>query len=556
MQSAEVIVIGAGIGGLCAAKTYKELASDTELLILESRATVGGVWAKQNLYEGIKTNNLVGTYEFSDFPLLGEPKYGLKEGQHIPGHIVYQYLEDYAQHFDIHRLIQFHTDVKEIEKLDNGWRILATRTDVDGSPTEQIYSCKKLIMSNGLASTPRPVSLPGMESFDRPLFNHSRLPDLAPAIAKDPSIHSVTVIGASKIGYDAVYLFASHGKNVNWIVRESGGGAVWMSPPWIPLGPWTVMLEHVVTTRLFTWFSPCVWGEYDGFAWADTVEGNGYRKEKSLAHLEPRESLFWNARVGIHNYASDVHDYLRSGQVTLHRKDVDRIGKGGHIAFSDGSTSTTDALIAITGWQLVPRITYKPAGIDADLGVPSTTYTPQQASFWTDLDSKADAHILGRFPYLQSPPEAKLPITQTVTPFRLYRGIAPPALTARGDHSLAFMKMVHCTANLILAETQALWVFAYLKNQLSVDREGVYWDTALTSRYGKHRYPWGFSAWWPEFVYDVVPYADMLLSDLGLRRWRKGWWWREVGEGYTVHDYKGICGEWRAKQKRMQGRIE
>lgn len=215
------------------------------------------------------------------------------------------------------------------------------------------------------------------------------------------------------------------------------------------------------------------------------------------------------------------------------------------MAFTDGSNLETDALIAITGWQLVPKIKYKPDGLDASIGVPSSSCTSEQEDFWADMDGQADEEILTRFPYLRNPPQAKLPFKQTVTPFRLYRGIAPPTLTANGDHSLAFMKMVHCTANLILAETQALWTFAYLNEKLLVNKSNVYWDTALTSRFGKHRYPWGFSAWWPEFVYDAVPYADMLLYDLGLRRWRKSSWWREVFEGYTVHDYKGINDEWR-----------
>ena len=206
-------------------------------------------------------------------------------------------------------------------------------------------------------------------------------------------------------------------------------------------------------------------------------------------------SLFWNARVGIHNYPTDIHDYLRSGQVKIQRKDVSRLGTEGKVNFEDGSSLETDALIAITGWKLDRDIKWKPENIDADIGVPSASLTPKQEIFWTDLDTKADQYILNKFPYLRNPPEAKLPFTQTVTPFRLYRGIAPPVLTDKGDHSLAFMKMVHCTANLILAETQALWSFAYLNDKIPIDIRNVYWSTALTSRFGKHRYPWGFSAW-------------------------------------------------------------
>ena len=77
----------------------------------------------------------------------------------------------------------------------------------------------------------------------------------------------------------------------------------------------------------------------------------------------------------------------------------------------------------------------------------------------------------------------------------------------------------------------------------------MHWQTALSSRFGKWRYPWGFSQWYPEFVYDAVPYADMLLTDLGLRKWRKSSWKKEVFEGYTVKDYRGIKQEWMQKEK-------
>lgn len=219
-------------------------------------------------------------------------------------------------------------------------------------------------------------------------------------------------------------------------------------------------------------------------------------------------SLFWNARVGIHNYPTDIHDYLRTRQVTIRRKDIASLGQGGSVYFADNTQLQVDAIIAITGWKLDKDIKWLPEQLDADIGVPASSLTPKQEMLWADLDSRADQYILNKFPRLRDPPEAKLPFTQTVTPFRLFRGIAPPNLTSQGEHTLAFMKMVHCTSNLVLAETQALWCFAYLNHRLPLDRRNVYWSTALTSRFGKHRYPWGMLA----SMYEVLFLTWMLTS--------------------------------------------
>lgn len=249
------------------------------------------------------------------------------------------------------------------------------------------------------------------------------------------------------------------------------------------------------------------------------------------------------------NYPSNIHDYLRSGQVTIRKTDIDHLSSTGQVHCTDGTSIKTDALIGITGWNLASSIKYQPAGLDAALGIPSSTLTAQEEAFWSNLDQQAEKVILQKFPYLCNPPVAKIPYKQTVSPFRLYRGIAPPGLTAQSDNSIAYMKMVHSTSNIILAETQALWVYAYLNGKIDIDTKEVYRNTALTSRFGKLRYPCGFSSWYPEFVYDAIPYADMLLTDVGVQKRRKMTWVKEVFEGYTIQDYKGINREWKDAQR-------
>lgn len=206
----------------------------------------------------------------------------------------------------------------------------------------------------------------------------------------------------------------------------------------------------------------------------------------------------------------------------------------------------TDALVAITGWSLAPTIKYKPDGLDASLGlpVPTNALTAEQEILWKYLDQNAEDTILSKFPYLQNPPASKLPYEPNITPLRLYRGIAPPNLTSKSTHSLAYIKMFHSTANITVAEVQALWVYAYLNDKIKIQTENVYEQTALLSRFGKLRYPWGFSAWFPETVFDSVPYVDMLMRDLNLRYRRKSSMRKEVFECYTSRDYQGINAEW------------
>ncbi|RDW79418.1 dimethylaniline monooxygenase [Coleophoma cylindrospora] len=586
-QSVKILIIGAGVGGLCAAKTYLELAPESNVVLLDAKRTLGGVWAAESCYDGLKTNNLLGSYEFTDFPL--DEKYGVKPGQHIPGITLHKYFTDFAEHYDIARRIQLNTRVFEAEKLETGgWKILAQRVNVDGSTTDIRYTCEKLIVSTGLSSTPNPICIPGQQDFDKIIVPHGELTQHSPALIKDPAIETVTVLGGSKTGYDCVHLFASEGKKVEWIIRKSGAGPVWMTEGYVTLGPFRIMLERLATTRFLTWFSPCIWGDADGFGgvrkflnrtrlgrylmhnfWEklrwDVVDGNGYRKDPALAGLEPDErwrntdlndnekkltmpSMFWTARVGILNYTTDIHQYLRSGQVTIHRKDISHLSEAGTIHFADETNVQTDALIAITGWKLASTIKYKPDGLDASIGIPSANHTADEKTFWHNLDSKADAEIFRQFPYLRQAPKKELPLQQPVSPFRLYRGIAPPGLTAQGDHSLIFLKMVASTSNMIVAEMQALWAYAYLEGKLDINKKDVYWQTALLSRFGKRRYPCGFGAWYPEFVYDSIPYADMLLQDLGLGGRRKTSMLKEMFEGYTIHDYFGVRREWHKLQ--------
>ena len=80
---------------------------------------------------------------------------------------------------------------------------------------------------------------------------------------------------------------------------------------------------------------------------------------------------------------------------------------------------------------------------------------------------------------------------------------------------------------------------------------GIMYDTALFNRFGKWRTPYGFGSRNPDVVFEGIAYFDLLLQDLGLNSWRKGWGWMgEIfGGSYDQADYRGLVEEWRRSQK-------
>lgn len=58
----------------------------------------------------------------------------------------------------------------------------------------------------------------------------------------------------------------------------------------------------------------------------------------------------------------------------------------------------------------------------------------------------------------------------------------------------------------------------------------------------------GYGHRFPDFIFELVPYLDNLLKDLGLPWKRKRSWLQEVFGAYGPEDYKGLTDEWMRKE--------
>ena len=624
----KVIVVGAGFAGLPAAKTYLQLEPSVSLLIIDANRSIGGVWAKERLYPGLRANNLCGTYEYPDFPM--HEGFGVKKGEHIPGEVIHEYFRQYADRFDLTRRILLETRVRTVEKAAEGWTLQVEPAgggfgkDDGQRKGARVITCEKLMISPGLTTSPAPIDIMGSESFHKPIVGAADWAQRSRALLGDPSIQHATVIGSGKSAYDFVHLLASSGRRVTWVMRASGHGPTYMAPAHIYIGPFYCWLEMLVSIRFFTWFSPCVWGDADGFGYlrsmlhgtkagrwiinkfwkklgSETVEQAGLNKHEKLKPLRPEAGALWYATgFGILNYPTNIYDFVTTGQVEVLRKDIERLQEGNTIKFTDGETLKTDALVCSMGWSFVPDIEFLPRELHAELGIPSTGLTKSQKEMWDRLNARADVEILDRFPMLAEGPKLRndtlvvrehLPLApeampgtkQEYSPWRLWRGVVPPLVKEKNIVFLGLIKNFH---GAIRNHIVGLWAYAYMNgeldrlprslsittapaisrskenlttrhegsheknDELTKETESLLYETALFNRFGLWRTPYGYGARFPDFVFDALPFFDLLLQDLGLNSWRKGW--GGIGEvfggPYLPRDYEGLIHEWKTKR--------
>jgi hypothetical protein len=317
------------------------------------------------------------------------------------------------------------------------------------------------------------------------------------------------------------------------------------------------------------------WGVLGG----DVLSLCKFDAHEETAKLKPWiPAMFAGTSFSILNYETDFLKLIReSGKVKIHVDEITHLSaEGVHLA--NGTVLESDALLAHTGWKHVPPMKFLPEGVESELGLPHPIVAGAAAEDLANQRSlleKADNEILKRFPRLRKQPvwNAKYaPLTElqgidsedqvtpytALTTFMLHRFIVPSSERLLRSRDLAYVGMVSNFSNTITAHIQGLWVAAYFSGLLENDppkavgdetaMQKLQYETVLCNRFGKWRYPvdWGSSKA-PSFIFDAVPYLDLLQRDLGLNPHRKRGGMAEVWEAYGAEDYRNINEEWQAK---------
>ncbi|ORY03476.1 hypothetical protein BCR34DRAFT_545124 [Clohesyomyces aquaticus] len=550
----DVIIVGAGWYGLIAAYTYLELAPGTRLLIVDDGESIGGVWNTERIYPNLFAQVGHGLFEYSFYPMKKE---GLTKDRYISGKTIHDYLQSFAEDFDLVRRIKLRTTVTDARNVDGSWILT-----LNGDDKTRISSTK-LIVASGVTSGPYVPDFP-KDGFAKPII-HSGQIGTQIAHLTSPDVQRATVLGAAKSAYDTVFLLLKAGKSVDWIIREDGSGPLAIMPPKLA---GLVNTVDIMGTRALASFSPAILntsGVWYKFLQKSSIGNSltkmfwrsvtwmaewqaGYSKSANTEKLRPIPSgygIFWaNSGLGLAS-VPDFWKVVHAGDLTVHRTEISGFADHNKVILKNKDVLETDQVILCTGWT--DNLGLFDESTRVQWGLPSSADVGNE---WEKLDAKADKIVLEKLPFLRkNAPDTETPYSHT-RPWRLYRRLVSPSMAAQGDRSAFFPGQIHSVYTPLVAEMQALWGVAYLlgridlPNQEEMEIEVATWCSWTKRRYLEQGRRHSYS------IYDYLAYVDTLARDLGLNTSRKSNPFSEMFLPYRPQDWRGLIPEFLQAEKK------
>ncbi len=200
----DVVVLGAGFGGLYAVHRFRE--DGLETLALEAAPDVGGAWY-WNRYPGARCDveSLAYCYSFSpiiDAEWKWSERYAARDE-------IYRYLQWVADRLELRRDIRFNSTLIKatFEERDNLW----TFETKDGD----VYQSRHFVSAAGPITTPIFPEIEGLHDFEGELMHTARWPEEEP----DFCGKRVGVIGTGSSGTQLIPIVAAQCEHLSVFLR-------------------------------------------------------------------------------------------------------------------------------------------------------------------------------------------------------------------------------------------------------------------------------------------------------------------------------------------------
>jgi len=354
----KVAIVGAGVAGLQLAERLSKV-DGMEVTIFERTNKVGGVWSSNYADFGLQVPKEL--YEFPSFPY---PKH--KQWDQFPkGPEVQEYIEAFATHFDLNRLIKFNTAVLAAKPLARGWSVTFAPRDGGEAATQ---SFDFFVVATGMygGACPHMPAHPGKEAFKGEVLHSFGFTRREQAAGK-----RVVVVGGGKSAVDcAVAAVKGGAKEVTLLFRE----AHWPVPrrildlipfKWATYSRFghALLPTHHDVSPLAWWlhcfFTPLKWLVWRLvemiFAWQFRLSGE----------LVPSSRIEIDVFTGGQILTYEARDMIQSGALKVCKNAIARYTPDGVDLARNGASIAADLVVYGTGF--IKSYDYLDADVQAQL---------------------------------------------------------------------------------------------------------------------------------------------------------------------------------------------
>ncbi len=310
-KQTDTIIIGAGPAGLAVAGSLREKRISFD--ILEQSDSVGSSWRRH--YDRLRLHTVKKLSHLPHLPFPDDyPQYASRKQ-------VVDYLEMYAQHFDIRP--QFNTSVRKIEKTGDCWH-------VETSDGRSFYA-SNVVIATGVNRKPKVPEWKGQEEFEGKVLHSCDYRNPGDTEGK-----RVLVIGMGNTGAELALDLAEHDMETFISVRSP----VSIIPRDINGRP------TQLTAKLLEKF-PFGIGEWLGNVVRKVVVGDLTRYGIREPELPPAKQIKVTGKTPVLDIGTVRH--IKSGKIKV-IPDVDHFTRDGIVA-SDGKEYPFDSVVLATGYQ-------------------------------------------------------------------------------------------------------------------------------------------------------------------------------------------------------------